>query len=127
MNDRLTEIEFQDIIRRRSSGEISFPQFLEELSQRGINEYEIDVATGQAVYKGVYSEFKTDSQVNLVISNKFNRNKVLEAIANITLPFLEFLKEMADAGIVTYRVYIPEKKVSYIGIGEEVVEEQLQV
>jgi len=127
MNDRLTEIEFQDIIRRRSSGEISFPQFLEELSQRGINEYEIDVATGQAVYKGVYSEFKTDSQVNLVISNKFNRNKVLEAIANITLPFLEFLKEMADAGIVTYRVYIPEKKVSYIGIGEEVVEEQLQL
>jgi len=127
MNDKITETEFQEIIRRRSSGEISFAQFLEELSQRGINEYEIDVATGQATYKGVHSEFKTDSQVNLVISEPFNRNRVLEAIATISLPFLDFLKEIAAAGIVTYRVNIPEKKVSYIGVREEVIEEQLKV
>ena len=92
MNDKITESEFQEIIRRRSDGEINFSQFLEELSQRGINEYEIEVATGQATYKGVYSEFTTDSQVSLVLSNHFNRNKVLEAIANISLPFLDFLK-----------------------------------
>ena len=55
MNDKITESEFQEIIRRRSNGKINFPQFLEELSQRGINEYEIEVATGQATYKGVYS------------------------------------------------------------------------
>ncbi|WP_413306180.1 DUF1398 family protein [Bacillus sp. 1P10SD] len=127
MNDKLTESEFQEIIRRRSSGEISFPRFLEELSQRGINEYEIDVATGQATYKGVHLEFKTVPQVNLVISDKFNRSKVLEAIANISLPFLDFLKEIAEAGIVTYRVCISEKKVTYIGIGEEEIEEQLKV
>lgn len=127
MNDKITESEFQEIIRRRSSGDISFPQFLVELSQRGINEYEIDVATGQATYKGVTSEFKTDSQINLVISDNFNRNKVLEAIANISLPFLDFLKEISEAGIVTYRVYIPEKKVEYIGIKEEVIEEKLKV
>ena len=66
MNDNLTESEFQEIIRKISNGEISFPKFLDELTQRGINEYEIDVATGQATYKGVHSEFKTDSQVSLV-------------------------------------------------------------
>ncbi|MDP4107244.1 MAG: DUF1398 family protein, partial [Bacillota bacterium] len=120
MNDKITESEFQEIIRRRSNGDTSFPQFLDELSQRGINEYEIDVATGKATYKGITSEFKTDSQINLVISDKFNRNKVLEAIANISLPFLDFLKEISEAGIVTYRVYIPEKKVEYIGVKEEV-------
>ena len=124
---KLTESEFQEIIRRRSNGKINFPEFLEELSQRGINEYEIEVATGQATYKGVYSEFKTDSQVSLVLSDHFNRNKVLEAIANISLPFLDFLKEIAEAGIVTYRVYIPEKRVTYIGIGNEEIEEQLKV
>ncbi|WP_066254189.1 DUF1398 family protein [Neobacillus drentensis] len=127
MNDKLTESEFQEIIRRRSNGEISFPQFLDELTQRGINEYEIDVATGQATYMGVHSEFKTDSQVSLVISNQFNRNRVLEAIANIALPFLDFLKEIAEAGIVSYRVFIPEKKVSYIGIGGEEIEERLKI
>ena len=127
MNDKITESEFQEIIRRRSNGKINFPQFLEELSQRGINEYEIEVATGQATYKGVYSEFTTDSQVSLVLSNHFNRNKVLEAIANISLPFLDFLKEIAEAGIVTYRVYIPERRVTYIGVGNEEVEEQLKV
>ncbi len=80
MNDKLTESEFQEIIRRRSNGEISFPQFLEELSQGGINEYEIDVATGRATYKGVHSEFSTDSQVSLVLSDHFNRSKVLEEL-----------------------------------------------
>ncbi|MFZ0443831.1 MAG: DUF1398 family protein [Bacillus sp. (in: firmicutes)] len=127
MNDKITESEFQEIICRRSNGKINFPQFLEELSQRGINEYEIEVATGQATYKGVYSEFTTDSQVSLVLSNHFNRNKVLEAIANISLPFLDFLKEIAEAGIVTYRVYIPERRVTYIGVGNEEIEEQLKV
>lgn len=126
MNDKITESEFQKIIRRRSNGVIDFSQFLDELSQRGINEYEIEVATGQATYKGVYSEFKTDSQVNLVISDNFNRNKVLEAISNISLPFLDFLKEIADAGIVTYRVIIPEKKAIYLGNRGEEIEEQLK-
>jgi len=127
MNNKLTEGEFQEIIRRRSDGVINFSEFLNELSQRGINDYEIEVATGQATYKGVHSRFKTDSQVSLVISDKFNRNKVLEAISNISLPFIAFLKEIAEAGIVTYRVYIPERRVTYIGIGNEEIEEQLKV
>jgi len=127
MNGKITESEFQEIIRRRSNGVIDFSQFLDELSQRGINEYEIEVATGQATYKGVYSEFKTDSQVNLVISDNFNRNKVLEAISNISLPFLDFLKEIAVAGIVTYRVIIPEKKAVYLGNRGEEIEEQLNI
>ncbi len=127
MNDKITESEFQEIIRRRSNGVIDFSQFLDELSQRGINEYEIEVATGQATYKGVYSEFKTDSQVNLVISDNFNRNKVLKAISNISLPFLDFLKEIADAGIVTYHVIIPEKKAIYLGNRGEEIEEQLKI
>ena len=127
MTNKLTEGELQEIIRRRSDGVINFSEFLNELSQRGINEYEIKVATGQATYKGIYSDFKTDSQVSLVVADKFNRNKVLEAIANISLPFLDFLKEIAEAGIVNYRINIGEKKVIYIGIGEEKVEEQLKI
>ncbi|WP_312093545.1 DUF1398 family protein [Niallia sp.] len=127
MNDQITESEFQEIISRRSSGAIDFSEFLDELSKRGINEYEIDVASGQATYKGVYSAFKTDSQVNLVVSDNFNRNKVLEAIANISLPFLDFLQEIAEAGIVTYRVFILEKKVIYLGTNGEKVEEQLKI
>lgn len=127
MKSKLTESEFQEIIRRRSNGAIDFSQFLDELYQRGINEYEIDVTTGQATYKGVNSEFKTDSQINLKISEEFNRNRVLEAIANISLPFLDFLKEIADAGIVAYRVNIPEQRVIYMGIGEQEIEEQLKL
>ena len=120
-------MSFKRLSAEEVTAEISFPQFLEELSQRGINGYVIEVATGQATYKGVHSEFKTDSQVSLVLSDHFNRNKVLEAIANISLPFLDFLKEIAEAGIVTYRVYIPERRVTYIGIGNEEIEEQLKV
>jgi uncharacterized protein YbcV (DUF1398 family) len=127
MTYELTKGQFQEIIRRRNDGVISFSEFLSELSQRGIKEYEIEVATGQATYRGIYSEFKTDSQVSLVIADKFNRNKLLEAIGNISLPFLDFLKEIAEAGIVNYRVNIEEKKVIYLSIGEEKVEEQLKI
>ncbi|WP_404441938.1 DUF1398 family protein [Sutcliffiella horikoshii] len=127
MKDKITDSEFREILLRRSNGVIDFPQFLDELSQRGIIEYEIEVATGQATYKGAYSEFKTDSQVNLMISEDFNRNKVLEAITNISLPFLDFLQEIAEAGIITYRVYIKEKKIIYLGIKGEEIEEQLKI
>jgi uncharacterized protein YbcV (DUF1398 family) len=127
MNNKITESEFQEIISRRSNGSITYAQFLDELFQRGINEYDIDVATGQATYKGVYSEFKTGSQVSLVIADKFNRIQVIEAIANISLPFLDFLKEIAEAGIVFYRVNIAEKKVIYFGAGEEKIEEELKL
>lgn len=127
MNNNISESEFQEIIHRRSSDNLSFFEFLVLLSQRGINTYEIDVATGQATYKGVYADFKTDPQVSLDISKKFDGKKVLEAIANISLPFIDFLKEIAEAGIVTYRVYIPEKKVIYIGSGEEELKEQLKL
>ncbi|MBY0098795.1 DUF1398 family protein [Mesobacillus maritimus] len=127
MKDKITESELREIILRRSNGVIDFPQFLDELSQRGINEYEIEIATGQATYKGAYSEFKTDSQVNLLISDDFNRNKALEAITNISLPFLDFLQEIAQAGIITYRVFIKEKKVRYLGVNGEEIEEQLKI
>ncbi|MGX6445712.1 DUF1398 family protein [Neobacillus sp. K501] len=123
----LTEDEFQKIIRRRSTGSITFTEFLDELSQKGISEYIIDVATGQATYKSMDSEFKTDSQVNYGVASQFNRDKALKAIANISLPFLEFLKEMAEAGIVHYRVNIGEKTVTYNGIEGEKIEEQLKV
>jgi uncharacterized protein YbcV (DUF1398 family) len=122
MNDKLSESDFQEIIRKRSESEISFSRFLKELSQRGIKEYEIEVVSGQATYKGVHSVFKTDPQVSLNITNTFNKNKVIQAIANISLP-----KEIAEAGILTYRVYIPEKKIIYFGIGGEEIEERLNV
>jgi uncharacterized protein YbcV (DUF1398 family) len=127
MSNNIKESEFQEIIRRRSAGIIDFSQFLNELSQRGINEYEIQVSNGQATYKGINAEFKTDSQVNLEISDSFNKSKVLEAIANISLPFLDFLKEIADSGIIKYRIVIPEKRVVYLGVRGEKIEEKLKL
>jgi len=92
MNDELTEKELNEIIERRSTGRTSFAEFLDELSKIGVIQYDIDVASGQATYKGAHSELKTEPQVNFVISNDFNRNQALQIIANITLPFLDFLR-----------------------------------
>jgi uncharacterized protein YbcV (DUF1398 family) len=127
MNDNLTEKELHKIIERRSTGKTNFAEFLEELSQIGVIQYDIDVATGQATYKGEHSEVKTDPQVQFVISNDFNRNQALQAIANITLPFLDFLREMAVAGVTTYNVNIFEKKAIYVGINGEQIVEPLQL
>ncbi|WHZ03045.1 DUF1398 family protein [Neobacillus sp. YX16] len=123
MSNKPTVKALHEIIERRSTGKTSFAEFLKELAAIGIIQYDIDVATGQATYKGEGSELKTEPQVNFVISNQFNRNTALETIANITLPFLDFLKEIANAGIITYTVNITEKKAIYIGInGDQIVE-----
>ncbi len=123
MNDKLTEKELHEIIERRSTGKTSFAEFLEELSTIGIIQYNIDVATGEATYLGEQSELKTAPQVNFVISNDFNRNQTLQIIRNITIPFLDFLREIANAGITNYNVNISEKKAIYLAInGEEIVE-----
>ncbi|MBM7653435.1 DUF1398 family protein [Neobacillus cucumis] len=123
MDSKLTENELHMIIESRSTGKTSFGEFLEELSKIGVFKYHIDVATGQATYKGEHAELKTEPQVNFVISNQFNRNQALQVIANIALPFLDFLREMANAGIITYMVSITEKNSVYVGInGEQIVE-----
>jgi uncharacterized protein YbcV (DUF1398 family) len=123
MSNKPTVKALHEIIERRSTGKTSFAEFLEELAAIGIIQYDIDVSTGQATYKGGGSELKTEPQVNFVISNQFNRNKALETIANITLPFLDLLKEIANAGIITYTVNITEKKAIYMGVnGDQIVE-----
>ncbi|MEH7332049.1 hypothetical protein V7161_05385 [Neobacillus drentensis] len=127
MNDKITEKAVHEVIERRSTGKTSFAEFLEELAQIGIVEYDIDVTTGQATYKGESSELHTEPQVNFVISNHFDRNQAVQIIANITLPFLDFLREIANAGIKSYNVNITEKKAIYIGLNGEQIVEPLQL
>lgn len=121
------EKELHEIIERRSTGKRSFAEFLGELSEIGIIQYDIDVATGQATYKGERTEIKTEPQVDFVISNDFNRNQAMQIIANITLPFLDFLREIANAGIKAYNVNINEKKAIYVGMNGEQIIEPLQL
>jgi uncharacterized protein YbcV (DUF1398 family) len=123
MNTKPTEEELHIVIERRSTGKTSFSEFLEELSEIGIIQYDIEVATGEATYKGLQSKLKTGPQVNFAISNQFDRDSAVQSIKNITLPFLDFLRELANAGIKTYQVNISEKKAIYLGAnGEEIVE-----
>jgi uncharacterized protein YbcV (DUF1398 family) len=123
MTNKPTEKELHEIIERRSTGKTSFAEFLEELHTIGIIQYDINVATGRATYKAEHSELQTEPQVNFVISNQFDRNQALQTIANITLPFLDFLREMANAGIASYTVNINQKKAVYVGItGEQIIE-----
>jgi uncharacterized protein YbcV (DUF1398 family) len=127
MNDKLTEKELHKVIERRSTGKTNFGEFLEELSQIAVIQYDINVATGQATYKGEHSEVQTDPQIQFVISNEFNRNQALQAIANITLPFLDFLREMAAAGVSTYNVNIIDNKATYVGVNGDQIVEPLQL
>jgi uncharacterized protein YbcV (DUF1398 family) len=123
MNFNSKEEELHVVIERRSTGKTSFTEFLEELSEIGIIQYEIDVATGEAIYTSLHSELKTGPQVDFVISNQFDRESAVQSITKITLPFLDFLRELAKAGIKTYTVNISEKKATYLGAnGEEIVE-----
>jgi uncharacterized protein YbcV (DUF1398 family) len=127
MDNKPLAKEVHEIIERRSTGKTSLAEFLEELQTIGIIQYDIDVATGRAAYKGGDSEIQTEPQVNFVISIQFNRNQALQTIANITLPFLDFLRELANAGIASYSVNINEKKAVYVGLNSEQIVEPLRL
>jgi uncharacterized protein YbcV (DUF1398 family) len=120
---KLTEKDLHEVIERRSTGKTSFEEFLQDLANIGVNQYNINVATGEATYIGEDSEVKTDPQVKFVITDQLNRNQAIEAIANMTLPFLDLLRELANAGVATYNVHLIERKATYIASnGEQVVE-----
>ncbi|WP_442600038.1 DUF1398 family protein [Neobacillus sp. D3-1R] len=125
MNDnKLTKKELHKVIEKRSTGKTSFAEFLDELSNIGVIQYDIDVSTGEVTYKSKHSELKTEPQVNFLISNHFNKDEAIEIIANISLPFLDFLKELANVGIATYTINISNKKATYVGMkGEQIVVE----
>jgi uncharacterized protein YbcV (DUF1398 family) len=125
MSGKLNEQNLHEVIERRSTGKTSYSEFLQELSSIGVIHYDTDVATGQVTYFGENSELKTDTQVDFTISESFNRSQAMQAISNLTLPFLDCLRELANAGIRSYTINLKEKQAVYTGTKAEQIIEPL--
>lgn len=122
----MTEQALQQLIKRRSDREISFQEFLSELESNGISKYDVHVKDALINYIKEGQHIQMDSPYHFQVSDIFNKNEVMEATKKITLPFPEFLKEIADAGVLKYTVYISDLKTVYYGKNGEEVEETIQ-
>lgn len=123
----MTEQQLQQLIERRSAGEVTFKEFLDELMNNGITKYEIHVQNGFATYMGKDYHLQVNSPFQFEVASEFNGERVVEAIRNIALPFPEFLAEISLAGVERYVLYILENKTVYYGKNGEEVEEEIQL
>lgn len=111
------------LMQKRIDGEATFKEFLNELMENGIHEYEISVEHAMATYIGKEFHLQLDSPFHFDIADEFNQDRVYESIQNKELPIEEFLTNLGQAGVTKYSLYIPENVTVYYGVNGEVLEQ----
>ncbi len=121
--------QVEETIKRARSEKWEYPKLFNALKACGVASYDVDVATHHIVYHGGGQSF-TDAPQEfhpLAVSSHFSAGKFKEALAKHQAektPYLEFLKDIAAAGIHAYTVDMATRTIAYRGrkSGEEILE-----
>jgi uncharacterized protein YbcV (DUF1398 family) len=101
---------------------VSYPQFVDLLSEAGIGHYSVDVATHRITYYGANGEAHIEDGPagGASVSPAFNEAGVRAAIADTqkgVIDYPEFLKRIASAGCSHYEANIHNRVIAYKGAG----------
>ncbi|MGH2639015.1 MAG: DUF1398 family protein [Rhabdochlamydiaceae bacterium] len=118
-------------IETGKSGKITYPEFLNAIRDAGVRSYEVDVATGMIAYRGgnaddVYEETKWSAGEQLEVSDEFNTGLVKSAVLRNQrkeTDYATFLKEIARAGVLSYKVDVSIRTIKYEGRSQSYTEQ----
>lgn len=108
--------------------QITFPEVVARLHQAGIESYQANLLAGNTIFYQGNESFivPLNIQAGPKVAHGFTADKVVQAIRAIQagkIKYQEFLKEIMDAGVIYYAVYITGRKAVYVGRnGEQHVE-----
>ncbi len=120
--------QIKDVLNRAALEKWSYPQIFEALQAAGVEYYETHVSTCQTTYYGGDESLKESSlsQSPLVVAPDFSVESIQNAIGRNQrkeTTYLEFLQEIAAAGVFTYRVDMKLRSICYKGReGEKYIE-----
>jgi uncharacterized protein YbcV (DUF1398 family) len=107
---------------------ITFPEVIAFLDQAGIESYVTNILVPSKIYYAENEAYETplNYKVKLEVAHFFNQKDIEEAVFSIQankITYQEFLKKIAESGVIFYIVFIKGKKVIYFGRkGEQHVE-----
>lgn len=108
--------------------QITFPEVVARLYQAGIESYQANLLAGNTIFYHGNETFSVPLNIHAgsKAAHSFTADKVVQAIRAIqagAIKYQEFLKEIMDAGVIYYAVYITGRKAIYFGRnGEQHVE-----
>lgn len=104
-----------------------FPSFLNDLVDRGITSYRVDLSLRSIVYygrdsKNIEKERQRESLPGKAIATRGSFNKKLLKNAWIENDYDKFLAQIAQAGVRSYRVDTSARTITYFGDGASYTE-----
>jgi uncharacterized protein YbcV (DUF1398 family) len=106
-----------------------YPKIFNSLKDAGVEYYETKVANHEITYFGGGKSFQepiSSKVATLTVSDQFNESAVQEAVRTNQSKgstYMEFLEQIAGAGVDSYRVDMSERTVTYMGAsGEKYIE-----
>ena len=110
-----------NLLKECLNKKVSFPERIQNLSKMGIERYYVDLMKLEIIYYSQDGDFYVEPMLidNIPeIAINFDKEKVIEAIrANQQgkIDYQTFLREVIEAGTVSYTVYLNGKQVIYVG------------
>lgn len=108
---------------------ILFPDVIARLNEAGVELYYADLLNATKTYYSKNEAFSVPCMLNheKKVSDVFNANQVIQAIRysqSGQIKYQEFIKQVMDAGVFSYFVFIQGRKAIYYGKkGEQHIEE----
>ena len=125
----LNKKKLQEILQQSVQKKWTYPAIFDALKAAGVEFYETEVPRHQVVYHGggeQWGETPPPLDKPYHVGPCFDRNAIqlaLRRVQNRQTDYTQFLKEIAAAGVVKYRVDMPKRTVTYLGKeGESQVE-----
>lgn len=127
----MTINNLEKILKHAKDTKQSYPMTFHQLKEAGVEVYEIHLETYKNIYRGsfgTWSENPPEGYSALMIADSFSRDEVMTSLRRHQsgqTSFMEWLSEMAQAGVSHYRVDMDKKTVFYYDVAESNVHEEM--
>lgn len=107
---------------------ISFPEVVARLNAAGIDSYYADLLAASTTYYSGSEAYQVSRSKKTWLANheNFNSEKIIQALRSTQsgqIQYQEFIRQIMEAGVICYFVFLKGLKAVYIGRqGEEYVE-----
>ncbi len=126
----MTSTNLETIIMHAKKTKQPYPITFQQLKEAGVEMYEIYLETYENAYRGTFgtwSENPPEGYSPLAIADRFSRDEVIVSLRRHQAgqtTFIEWLYEMAQAGVSHYRVFMDKRTVAYYDASESNIHEE---
>lgn len=124
MNTQVVE----ECVRLSTEEKIIFPEFVNRLDEAGVESYVANMLAPNAVFYEEQEAYEVPLNIKAErnVAAAFNQENIIQALRAIQskkIGYQEFIKQLMDAGVIYYLVFIKGRKAIYFGRnGEQYVE-----